>query len=59
MTIDGLWVPAFYDIDNKSYAYQVRHGLSSGRHLLKITAEDNQGNQAEAISRFTISGSNR
>jgi len=59
MTIDGLWVPAFYDIDNKTFTYQVRHGLSRGRHVLNIMAVDNQGNKAEATSRFTIGGSGR
>jgi len=54
MTIDGYWVPAYYDIDNKTFTYQVRNRLKRGRHTLKITAVDRQGNKTGAISVFTV-----
>lgn len=56
MTIDGIWVPAYYDIDNEVFFYQVKYSLKPGRHTLKVKAIDNQGNKATAVSRFTILG---
>ena len=56
MTIDGIWVPAYYDIDSHTYSYQVKNPLKSGKHILRISAVDNQGNIAKAISRFNITG---
>ena len=56
MTIDGTWVPAYYDIDDKSFTYQVRSPLKKGRHTLRASAIDNQGNRSTAVSRFTITG---
>jgi len=57
MTIDGIWVPAYYDIDSHLFSYQVRNPLKSGKHILRISAVDNQGNIAKAISRFIINAS--
>jgi len=54
MTIDGIWVPAYYDIDTKAFSYQVRNRLKTGRHKLRITAVDNQGNKAAVMSTFTV-----
>ncbi|MCP4583313.1 MAG: M23 family metallopeptidase [candidate division Zixibacteria bacterium] len=54
MTIDGYWVPAYYDIDNKTFSYKVRNKLKKGQHKLRITAIDRQGNKASAASVFTI-----
>lgn len=54
MTIDGIWVPAYYDIDSKEFSYKVRNKLTRGSHQLSITAIDNQGNQAVVTSTFTI-----
>jgi len=54
MTIDNIWVPAEYDIDTKTFAYQVRGSLKPGLHVLRVTAVDNQGNRAAAVSNFTI-----
>jgi hypothetical protein len=54
MTIDGYWVPAYYDIDNKTFTYQVRNSLKKGQHTLRITATDRQGNRSSAVSVFTV-----
>jgi hypothetical protein len=54
MTIDGIWVPAYYDIDSHKYSYQVRNNLSKGSHKFSITAVDNQGNKAVVTSIFTV-----
>ena len=54
MTIDGIWVPAYYDIDTKEFGYQVKNPLRRTSHTLKITATDNQGNTAVKTSVFTI-----
>ncbi|OQX92372.1 MAG: hypothetical protein B6D58_03225 [candidate division Zixibacteria bacterium 4484_95] len=56
MTIDGIWVPAYYDIDNEIFFYKVMYPLKPGRHILRVRATDNQGNKATAISRFTVLG---
>jgi len=54
MWIDGIWVPAEYDLDTKRFAYQVRGSLKTGRHSIKISATDNQGNQSSKIGNFSI-----
>ena len=56
MTIDGIWVPAYYDIDNELFFYQVKYPLKPGPHTLMVKAIDNQGNKATAVSKFTILG---
>jgi len=56
MTIDGIWVPAYYDIDEKDFSYQVRNPLKTGWHTLHITVFDNQGNRSSTISRFKVTG---
>lgn len=56
MKIDGIWVPAEYDIDTKRYRYRVKNNLRTGRHKLEITAFDNQGNKTEKTAYFTILG---
>ncbi len=56
MKIDGIWVPAEYDIDSKSFQYKVMNNLKSGQHKLEITAFDNQGNKTEKTAYFTILG---
>jgi hypothetical protein len=54
MTIDGIWVPAYYDIDSKEFGYQVKNSLKRGTHSLRVEATDNQGNKRSAVSKFTI-----
>jgi hypothetical protein len=54
MKIDGIWVPAEYDLDTKRFRYRVKNNLRSGRHKLEITAFDNQGNKTEKTHYFTI-----
>jgi len=54
MKIDGIWVPAEYDIDTKKFQYRVKNNLKAGKHKLEITAWDNQGNRTEKTSYFTI-----
>ncbi len=56
MKIDGIWVPAEYDIDTKKFRYKVNNSLKAGRHRLEITAFDNQGNKTEKTTYFTILG---
>jgi hypothetical protein len=56
MWIDGIWVPAEYDIDTKKFSYQVRNNLKRGRHRLEIRALDKQGNETATKNYFTISG---
>lgn len=54
MSIDGVWVPAYYDIDSKEFGYQVKNPLKKSTHALRIRAVDNQGNESISVSRFTI-----
>jgi len=54
MKIDGVWVPAEYDLSTKQFAYQVRHNLRPGRHKLDIVAYDRQGNPKTTTKYFTI-----
>ena len=54
MLIDGLWIPAYYDIDSRKFSYQVQHPLRTGNHVLQINAIDNQGNKASVKAKFTI-----
>ena len=54
MEIDGIWVPAEFDNDTKSFSYKVKNNLRSGKHTLKITAYDRQGNVKTATRVFTI-----
>jgi hypothetical protein len=56
MKIDGIWVPAEYDIDTRKFRYKVKNSLRAGRHKLEIIAIDNQGNKTEKTSYFTILG---
>jgi len=56
MTIDGIWVPAYYDIDHETFSYQVKNPLKTGWHTLQITVVDNQGNKSNAASRFRVIG---
>jgi hypothetical protein len=56
MWIDGIWVPAEYDIDTKRLSYQVRNNLKRTRHRIEIRALDNQGNETATKSYFTIRG---
>lgn len=54
MTIDNIWVPAAYDVDTGEFAYQIQNQLKPGKHILTVTATDNQGNKTKAVSKFTI-----
>ncbi len=54
MTIDGVWVPAEYDIDGSRYSYKVRNPLAYGKHEIAIRAADNQGNAATKTVNFII-----
>jgi hypothetical protein len=54
MRIDGIWVPAEYDMDTRKFRYKVKNNLKTGRHRLDIVAFDNQGNKTEKTSYFTI-----
>ena len=54
MEIDGVWVPAEFDIDTGVFAYKVQNNLNRGKHTLKITAYDKQGNMKTATRVFTI-----
>ena len=56
MWIDGIWVPAEYDLSSKTFTYQVRSNLKSGRHSLAVEADDNQGNTNRKSVNFTIGG---
>ncbi len=56
MKIDGIWVPADYDLNTRKFAYQVRHNLRRGRHKLEIEAYDRQGNKTSISKYFTILG---
>ena len=56
MKIDGLWVPADYDITTETYTYQIESPLSPGEHLISIKATDNQGNTKTAAAKFTVLG---
>lgn len=56
MKIDGIWIPAEYDIDTKKFRYKVNNNLKVGRHKLEIAAFDNQGNKTEKTTYFTILG---
>ncbi|MEE8418259.1 MAG: hypothetical protein V3S06_06290, partial [candidate division Zixibacteria bacterium] len=56
MKIDGIWVPADYDLSTKKFAYKVRNNLRSGRHRLDIVAYDRQGNRKAITKYFTILG---
>ncbi len=55
MTIDGLWVPAEYDIDNARFSYKVRNPLKPEAHRLEVVAVDNQGNRITKSANFTVS----
>ncbi|GAG49088.1 unnamed protein product, partial [marine sediment metagenome] len=56
MKIDGIWVPADYDLSTEKLTYRVRHNLRSGRHKLDIVACDRQGNPKTVAKYFTILG---
>jgi hypothetical protein len=54
MTIDGIWVPAEYDIDGSRFSYKIKSSLKSGQHQLEIKASDNQGNSAVKTIKFIV-----
>ena len=54
MKIDGIWVPADFDLGTKKFAYKVRNNLRPGRHKLEIVASDRQGNRKVVTKYFTI-----
>lgn len=54
MEIDGIWVPADYDLSTEKLTYRIRNNLRSGRHRLDIVARDKQGNEAKITKYFTI-----
>jgi hypothetical protein len=56
MILDGMWVPAEYDIDSGRFSYKVRNSLKAGAHTLEIKAIDNQGNFSNKSITFTVSG---
>ncbi len=56
MWIDGLWVPAEYDLETKRLTYQVRNNLRTGGHTLAVEAEDGQGNMIRKTGRFSVGG---
>ena len=56
MKIDGIWVPADYDLSTRKFAYKVRNNLRRGRHKLEIEAYDRQGNKTSISKYFTILG---
>lgn len=55
MWIDGIWVPADYDISSGKFYYQVRGKLRYGKHSLEIEVYDGQGNRNYRKHYFTIS----
>jgi len=55
MSIDGIWVPAEFDIDTGRFAYRVRSPLGYGKHKLEISASDNQGNSSTRTVYFKVS----
>jgi len=52
--IDGVWVPAEFDIGGGKFYYQVRNRLERGKHRLEIEALDNQGNRQFSKTFFTV-----
>jgi hypothetical protein len=54
MSIDGIWVPAEYDIDGGRFSYKVKNSLNYGKHQLEIKAADNQGNVAVKTINFRV-----
>jgi hypothetical protein len=55
MTIDGVWVPAEYDIDGSRFSYKVKSPLKAGKHTVEIKALDNQGNSTTKVTEFSVS----
>lgn len=56
MLVDGIWVPAEYDMDTKEFSYRVRNNLKRGKHSLEIRVYDKQGNKKTSSTFFTIDG---
>ena len=54
MTLDGIWVPAEYDIDSGKFWYDVKNPLKPGSHILEIKATDNQGNSNSITTSFKV-----
>jgi hypothetical protein len=54
MEIDGIWVPAEYDPDTGIFSYKVKNRMRSGRHAIKLSITDKQGNQVIKTAHFTI-----
>jgi hypothetical protein len=54
MSLDGVWVPAEYDIDSGKFRYSVKNPLKPGTHSLEIKAMDNQGNSTTRTTNFKV-----
>ncbi|MEE9553724.1 MAG: hypothetical protein V3W18_05450, partial [candidate division Zixibacteria bacterium] len=54
MWIDGIWVPAEYDLDTKKFIYRIRNNLKRGKHTINIEAVDKQGNKTRKTASFII-----
>ena len=54
MRLDGKWVPAEYDPEDKTLTYVSATPLSSGEHTVQVNARDQVGNEASASLRFRV-----
>lgn len=54
LELDGRRQISEYDPDAGTVAYQVRHDLRPGKHVLVVRVSDEAGNQAAARSEFSV-----
>ena len=53
-TLDGNWVPFYFDYKNEQIIYKLPTPLASGSHELEVSAKDGVGNLARNTFHFDI-----